>query len=159
VSWNPPWSSFRGNASASATLEMDSNVVVTYVGTFAPGDARTGWDGVWDIVGERGAVRWDGDRVLLRHSATPASARLRKRAFGREWHGSRMRPVKIGEPDRLGSLAEFASAIRERRTPATSGRDNLRSLALVSAAIESARSGVTVRVGAPHPVASTHAEH
>ena len=45
--------------------------------------------------------------------------------------GRRVKPSRCGEADRQGSLAEFASAIREGRERETSGRDNIRSLALV----------------------------
>jgi predicted dehydrogenase len=39
--------------------------------------------------------------------------------------------------DRWGTLTEFALAVREGREPQCSGRDNLGTLAMVAAAIES----------------------
>jgi predicted dehydrogenase len=57
-----------------------------------------------------------------------------------------VKPAPIELPDRLGSLAELAAAIREGREPETSGQDNLRSLALVLAAIESARTRLAVEL-------------
>jgi len=50
--------------------------------------------------------------------------------------------------DRWATLAEFADAVRNHREPRSSGRENLGSLALMSAAVESAkrRRPVSVRV-------------
>ena len=47
-----------------------------------------------------------------------------------------------------GAMGELLCAIEERRPPANSGRDNLRSLALCFAAVASAASGAPVRPGA-----------
>jgi len=44
------------------------------------------------------------------------------------------------------SLHEFVSAVREGREPETSGRDNIRSLAVVFASVLSARTGRRVNV-------------
>jgi predicted dehydrogenase len=48
--------------------------------------------------------------------------------------------------DRWATLAEFAAAVRNHREPQSSGRDNLGSLALMNAAVESARRGRPVAV-------------
>jgi hypothetical protein len=50
--------------------------------------------------------------------------------------------------DRAGSLAAFAQAIRDGRRPESSGRENLGSVALMYATIESAASGLAVPVPA-----------
>jgi len=48
--------------------------------------------------------------------------------------------------DRAGALAEFAAAVREGRSPASSGRENLGSLALALAARRSAQEGRPVEL-------------
>ena len=53
---------------------------------------------------------------------------------------------RMGLIDRWAALTEFAAAVRERREPQCSGRDNLGSLALAAAAVESADRGVPVRI-------------
>jgi predicted dehydrogenase len=53
---------------------------------------------------------------------------------------------RMGLIDRWATLAEFASAVRERREPQCSGRDNLGTLAIAAAAVESAARGATVRI-------------
>ncbi|MBI2951348.1 hypothetical protein HYY27_04595, partial [bacterium] len=48
-------------------------------------------------------------------------------------------PLPLAGQDAL--LAEFVAAVREGREPECSGRDNLKSLALTFAAVQSAREG------------------
>ena len=147
ASSNPSWSTFKGNAAVSAIFETQDGVAITYTGTWAPRAAMTGWDGVWDIQCENGSIRWNGDDVVVRPFVRPLRAKIQRRALRREWRGRRIKLAPIAEADRCGSLAEFSAAIREQREPETSGRDNIRSLALVVAAVESARTRASVDVG------------
>jgi predicted dehydrogenase len=146
VSFNPSWSQFAGNAAATVVLEVGEGPTITYIGNWASRGRPTGWDGVWEIVGESGSICWDGDKVLISPLARPLRAKIHRRALGREWNGHRVRLDRVEEVDRLGSLAEFRSAIRENREAETAGRDNIRSLALVVAAVESARRRAAVDV-------------
>jgi len=52
----------------------------------------------------------------------------------------------MSQTDRVGTMTEFARAIHEGREPECSGRDNLGTLALVAAAVESATLGQPVDV-------------
>ena len=54
--------------------------------------------------------------------------------------------VELAETGRAGVLAGFAAAIREGREPETSGRENLRTLELVFAAVEASASEGAVRL-------------
>jgi predicted dehydrogenase len=45
-------------------------------------------------------------------------------------------------------MGEFLTALAERRAPATSGRDNLQSIKLAFAAVESSETGRTVDLDA-----------
>lgn len=133
-SYNPPWSPLPGNAAAELLLEAGEGLpVVAYSGTWAARGPDTSWTAAWEIDGERGALLWDGDRVEL----LPAGRGRRRR----------VKLLKAPAEGRLGVLAELTAAVRERREPETSGRDNLRTLALVLAAIESAKSGLPVELG------------
>ena len=50
-------------------------------------------------------------------------------------------------PDRLGSTAEFARAIRDGDTPSISARENLGSLALTFGVIRAAETGEPITFG------------
>jgi predicted dehydrogenase len=48
--------------------------------------------------------------------------------------------------DRHYSLYEFAESVKQKRQPETSGRDNIKSLAIVFGALESAKKNKEVSV-------------
>jgi predicted dehydrogenase len=146
TSFNPSWSKFAGNAAATVVFEGENGTTITYTGTWAPRGRLTGWDGVWEIFGEDGSIHWAGEDVFVRPLTRPLVARVQKRLFRSEWAGRRVKLADVDEADRLGSLAEFNSAIGEHRAPETDARDNIRSLALTVAAVDSARRRVAVDV-------------
>jgi predicted dehydrogenase len=120
-SYNPPWSWYAGPAAAAAVFDMTGGLRFAFTGNWAAPANETSWTGAWHVVGEHGTATWDGEE------ADP------------------------GPPDRFlglaGALAEFVDALRTGRTPSGECHDNLRSLAMCHAAVESAA------LGAPVPVA------
>jgi predicted dehydrogenase len=138
--WNPLWSGFSGPPAGVATIEFEGGPVVSYRGSWISAGPITPWGGEWRMDFEKGEVFWTtrgaenslADVVLVR----PRGGKPKTRSLRR-----------MGLVDRWATLTEFAAAIRERREPQSSGRDNLGSLALAAAAVESAalHSPVTVR--------------
>jgi predicted dehydrogenase len=143
-SFNPSWSAFAGNASAHVEIVADDGAVVAYSGTWAGRGPETTWDGDWFLQGSGGALAWSGDDVRVYGPAPERPGRIARRLGRRE--GRRIPLVSLPEVERAGVLAEFASAILEGREPETSGRDNLLTLELVFAAVESAAKGAPVRL-------------
>jgi predicted dehydrogenase len=137
--WNPSWSHFKDPAEAFATITFDGGAVVDYRGSWVSTAPPTLWSGAWQIECAGGVIQWTSrnDNSLAGDALT-----VRPR-------GKRPRRVTLPEVehwDRAGSLAEFAAAIREGTQPTASGRDNLGSLALMFAAIESAESRRPVEI-------------
>ena len=134
---NPGWTAFSGPSVAAATIKA-GDVIVSYRGSWVSAGPITPWAGEWRMQFERGEVLWtsrddDGalaDRVVVRR------------------RGARARSVRLPEMrvDRWGTLTEFANAIRERREPECSGRENLGTLAFMEAAVESATTHEPVKV-------------
>lgn len=139
TSWNPKWSIFEGNASANVIIETEQGAVVTYTGSWVSRGWETTWDGDWRIQGDDGEIHWADNRVAVK------PINLFKTVFMKGAVESEGRLivdlVPMEEEERWASLAEFAKAIREDREPETSGRDNLKSLAMVLGAVESAKTG------------------
>lgn len=137
--WNPSWSRFVEPAAAVAHIRFDGGAVVSYRGSWVSTRPPTLWAGRWIIECARGSIEWTSradqdtasDEVLIRH------------LDGRE-EAVPMAPMK--DFDRFGSVAEFRDAIREGRTPSPSGRENLATLALTLAAIESSEAGTGVEI-------------
>lgn len=129
--YNPPWSWYDGDAAATAVFEMAGGARYTYNGSWCAPGAETSWNGTWRVSGERGSALWDGDNppVLDAEFEPPAGKRA---SF----------PDGINGID--GALRVFADALRTGTTPMGEVHENVMSLAMVEAAVESARTGKRV---------------
>jgi predicted dehydrogenase len=129
---------FDGPPVAVASI-LFGDVPVSYRGSWISSGPITAWAGEWTMEFERGNVSWTsrGDEGVLndRLVITPRGGRRRT-----------MKLPEMARIDRAGTLTEFAASIREGREPETSGRDNLGTMAMVEAAVESARRTGWVRL-------------
>ena len=133
--WNPPWSKFVGPAVAAATIAFDGGAVVNYRGNWVSPAPRTSWSGEWHIECTKGEIVWTS-----RDDTAPDHVYIRSL-------GKRIRSVPLSEiplKDRHGSLKAFVQAIGTGQEPESSGRDNLHTLELMLAAVESATSHLPV---------------
>ncbi len=121
---NPPWSWYAGNANAVAVFEMEGGTRFVYDGTWCSPGAETSWNASWRVNGEHGTALWNGDDdpTLVGVSAGD----LDVPDVGLEFDGA---------------LREFAAALRTGRTPSGEVHENVLSLAMVEAAVESSRTG------------------
>lgn len=153
--WNPRVSNTDGDMNAFVWVEFEGGVRVNYTGTFASPGVDTGWNGRWVITGSKGTLVWNprdewGPIRLFRQDANLSQYQ--------EMHFFTPLPEVWGEPiwaDSMGvtghhfDLYHWRACIESGMEPETSGRDNLNTLALTLAAIESANSGRTVEVRSP----------
>jgi predicted dehydrogenase len=137
--FNPPWSWFGGAASATAIFEMSGGLRYTYRGSWCAEGRTTSWESEWRAVGSNGTATWDG------HSPPVAEVVARRGDFLSEVE-ARAEPVADIAPGIAGSLRDFLGALRTRATPMGECHDNIKSLAMVFAAIESSSTGRRVAV-------------
>jgi predicted dehydrogenase len=136
---NPDWSWFAAPPIVSAVIELAGGGLVQYHGSWVSRGRQTTWDGDWFIDCENGQVVWADNRVRVRPEAVYYTVYLE--GF-HERDGWMERDLHIeAEEERRYTLEEFGRCIAEERRPATSGRDNLRSIALTYAVVDSAASG------------------
>jgi predicted dehydrogenase len=141
--WNPPWSGFQGPPVAVASMLLDSRAVVSYRGSWISAGPNTAWAGEWRMEFQHGQLFWTSrgeDNVLL--DRVVMRSRRGKRSI--------VDLPAMAHIDRAGALVEFVDALHANREPETSGRDNLGTIALMTAAVESAERTEWVRL-APHP--------
>lgn len=143
--WNPPWSQFVDPASAAATITFDGGAVVNYRGSWVSTAPKTSWSGEWHLECTKGEIVWTSrdDKAPDHASIRPLEKRSRS-----------LQLPEIPFTDRKGSLQAFVQAVRTGQEPETSGRDNLRTLALMLAAVESATSHVPVSLAGSKPLFS-----
>jgi predicted dehydrogenase len=129
--FNPGWSWYRGHASATVIFEMTGGLRYTYRGSWCSEGAHTSWEGEWRAVGPSGTAVWNGTSAPLVHV-------VRERG---EFHS---KTEEIAATPREGhegiaaSLREFLQALEGGPLPMGECHDNIKSLAMVFGALESA---------------------
>jgi len=139
-SFHPKWGWFSGNPAACVILEMEGGLEVSYFGSWVSRGRETSWAGEFRIVGDKGAIHWDGTEatlVLGHPEDNPRDPKL---------ESVPLPPRKLEHTGFAYSLHEFARAIQQRREPITGVDDNIQSFGTAMAAIESARSGQPIDV-------------
>jgi predicted dehydrogenase len=138
--FNPPWSWYKGNASATAIFEMTGGLRYTYCGSWCSEGRHTSWEGEWRAVGPNGTATWDGN------GAPQAEIVAEQGGFTARTEPHAAEVDEAMQRGIAGSLRDFLHALRTGATPMGECHDNIKSLAMVFAAIESAASGKRVAV-------------
>jgi predicted dehydrogenase len=129
--WNPEWTAFSGPSVAVASIEFGGDILVSYRGSWVSTGPVTPWSGEWRMEFEQGQIFWT--------SRDDDGARRDRVVIHKPGRRARVIPLPVlAQTDRCGTLTEFAQSVRESREPECSGRDNLGTLGLVAAAVESA---------------------
>jgi predicted dehydrogenase len=141
---NPVGSWYQHGAAATAIFDLTNGVIFTYRGSWCAEGADTHWDASWRIIGTRGTLLWDGENAF--------TLRL---VDGDDGFSRPLREVSVPpapDPSRtLGHasiLGEFLDAIEDGPPPETVGTDNIKSLAMVLSAIESAATKQRIQIKA-----------
>jgi predicted dehydrogenase len=143
---NPKGSWYAHGAAANAIFEMSDALTFNYRGSWAAEGANTSWEATWRIIGSKGTLLWDGEDGLTANVVDGDDGFFRP-----------LRPVPVPEwtdasvtNEHVSAIEDFLDALDGRGTPESVGTDNIKSLAMVFAAIESAarRQLVLVQSGA-----------
>jgi predicted dehydrogenase len=139
--WNSAWSKYDEPAEGTITITFDGGAIVNYRGSWVSTAPKTPWSGEWHMEGEKGEIVWTGRGDLANGDDEVVTLRLLGQAASQKIALS-----DIGPLDRSGSLAAFAKAVQTDTVPETSGQDNLKTLALMFAAVESAKTGLPINL-------------
>ncbi len=127
--FSPTWSWYDGDASAVALFRFASGQRFTYTGSWCSDGLETSWNGAWRGAAAQGAAAWDGERSVRTQGRDDAE-------------------VEIDSGDGVegldAALAEFVSALDGGPAPSGEIHSNVWSLAMVEAAVTSAREGRVV---------------
>jgi predicted dehydrogenase len=138
--FNPLWSWYPGNASAVAIFEMTGGLRYTYRGSWCSQGRDTPWEAEWRAVGPHGTVTWDGESAPLAEVVAETGVFPQRKT------------ELVGDPDPTapkwiyGALHEFLRALDTGETPMSECHDNIKSLAMVFGALESAETGRRVSI-------------
>jgi predicted dehydrogenase len=144
-SWSEPEAPFRGRPAAVATVRFARDTLVSYRGSWISRGPTTPYGGHWRLDGTEGTIEFTFRGAFEERETLD---RLTLHRPGRRPERARLPDMPL--KDRHGALADFARWVEDGGEPpegASTAEDNLRSLALMFAAIRSARDGgVPVRI-------------
>lgn len=137
---NPKGSWYAHGASADALFDFAGGVTMTYRGSWCAEGANTAWESTWRIIGTKGTLLWDGNEGFDAHVVAG------EEGFFRPLAALPVPDLPAMVEGHAGVILDFIRATQSGQPPLTEGRDNIHSLAMVFAAIASAKSGARVPV-------------
>jgi len=129
VESNPAWSWFAGDAVAQATFGMSDGTIYDYQGSWVELGQGTSWNAEWSISTAAGSISWNGEDAAVQTTDNGAAPLV-----GTSEHGEYL----------VGSATAFADALHTGVDPRGIARENIMSLAMVHAAMQSSRTGQRV---------------
>jgi predicted dehydrogenase len=145
-SWNPQHSWYDGDACASAIFEMQTPdgrpIVYTYRGSWTNEGLHTDWNSDWRVVGTRGTLRIHGDEAC--HLERRKSDTLDPDAFIQPMEAMQADDVDLSRTAHDAMIDDFLKCVCDGGTPMCPAGDNIKSLAMVHAAVQSAGTGQRV---------------
>ncbi|MEZ4669759.1 MAG: Gfo/Idh/MocA family oxidoreductase [Anaerolineae bacterium] len=141
-SWNPAWSWYKGDASASVSLQFANGVAVAYNGSWCSQGQETPWNAHWRFECEKGVVILRDDVVYVQHLlGIEGSEGFRPNRYGE------LTPIPAVPMQRMAQaylLHEFYEAVTQGKTPATTCQDNIKSLGIVFDVVKSFETGEVI---------------
>ncbi len=135
--FNPPGSWYNGSASACCIFEMTGNMVFSYNGSWCAVGNETSWQSEWRAMGSLGTAIWDGENSPFYEKAIKKEGDNSRREFERitpEYEYN-------SEEGHAGCINDMLRAVEENREAETDCKDNIKSFAMVMAAIKSSKEG------------------
>lgn len=142
-SWNPPWSWYQGDASASVTIAFQNGVVANYTGSWCSQGMETPWNANWRMECEKGVLTLEDDVVYVQ-MLTGIEDRSGYRHVANS-EKRRVEPVTMERQAQDYLLHEFYEAVTTGKLPATTAQDNIHTINLVFDIVESFASSASVR--------------
>jgi predicted dehydrogenase len=141
--WIPKNSWYASGPSVASVFRMGSGVRFSYSASWCADGFRTSWDGAWRVIGTEGTLIWDGEEDLRAERLPADHLTAQPNAFLKEMETvlTAIEPDPAETRGHFSVMNQFLSAATGGPLPETVSSDNIHSLAMVLAAIESAEQG------------------
>lgn len=139
--FNSQGSWYKGNASAVCIFEMTNGCVFCYRGSWSAQGCGTSWDARWRVVGSHGSAEWDGLGEPVVEAVEPPIEPM-------FFHPVRRESIIYDDAreGHAGCLDDMFLALSRGVRAPTDCTDNIKSVAMVFAAAQSAREGRKVSI-------------
>lgn len=134
--WRPSWSRYEGMPNAEAILHMTHGITVTYSGSWAARGKETSWDGNFTITGDKGCLTLDSDGKVYFYPHEQAKSVV---LDIESQNGEAVVPPQMEYTEMEYGFHMFMDSVEQGRAPETTIEDNVKSLAMVMACLESAK--------------------
>ncbi|MBM4142830.1 MAG: Gfo/Idh/MocA family oxidoreductase [Lentisphaerae bacterium] len=131
AAWNPPWSNYKGDCSSTALFEMNNGARILYNASWCAKGAFCDWNANWQVECEKGTVTYRQGEIRVHR--VPGLYKIEKTEV--------LPHTALPLTGQHYVLDEFMRCVKERRRPSTAVQDNIRSVAMVFAAVKALRSG------------------
>jgi predicted dehydrogenase len=135
--FNPAGSWYEGNAAALCIYEFADGSVFNYRGMWCAEGVPTSWEADWRMTGSKGTAMWNGKEAPYYEVVKPANEQV----FMNQYERVVVEPTWNGNEGHRGCLDEMFQALIEQRKPETDSTDNIKSMAMVYGALQSAKEG------------------
>ncbi|MCK5758510.1 MAG: Gfo/Idh/MocA family oxidoreductase [Clostridiales bacterium] len=130
--YNPAWSWYKGNASAVCIFTFEDGTVFNYSGSWCAPGMKTSWDSNWRAGGSIGTCNWNGTDFPTAQISESNSEN--RHPIDTDVEVQKIECLLNGHE---GCINEMVESIKTGRRAQTDCRDNIKSLAMVFAAIKS----------------------
>jgi predicted dehydrogenase len=141
LEFNPKESWYKQGSSAHCIFEMTNGMVFNYRGSWCSEGFHTTWESDWRVVGTKGTLRWDGGNQPKAQIVNETGEFFSKHT---ELELPQLEQQTTNGHE--GLIRDFIAKLETQEPQATPSSDNIKSLAMVFAAIESAETGQRVPV-------------
>jgi predicted dehydrogenase len=124
--WNPSWSENAGATSTSLRYTMNNGARVVYNASWCAQGDFCNWNGDWLIEGDKGSIVYRNGEITLNHGA--GGYKISR--------SETITPEKMPVTGMSWVLSHFVQSVQNGTRPETFVTDNLRSIAMVFAAVE-----------------------
>jgi predicted dehydrogenase len=139
LEWNPPWSNSKGEFCALCILRMANGIRASYEGNAVAAGEQNAWhQEAYRAECEAGSVTVGMDQVVRIHRHSGEGGVVSEEVPG----------AAQSHEGHAWIVAEFLDWLEDRRVPATTLDDNIRTAATIFGAIEASHSGKVVDVEA-----------
>jgi predicted dehydrogenase len=147
--WNPPWSTYKDDSNVSVLLKLENGMHVNYLGTWTSGSNRLRF--LWQIDFPNGTLVQNRQFRNLFISRFQHELSLTGTNFKEEDDTEPLMPVDLPKveaftEDSQELLRRFLKSIVDKTDFETSGKDHIKTLCVVHACIEAAKTGKRIQM-------------